>query len=113
MDPFKVHNEYLMCREQLDELSAELEECVAEHEGSECLLLCVGHMLAEIIDRLNSGLLSSTDTIAAARASVVQSMGPCTLSRTIVWYGGFFVAPTCIWQLQFVQKCHGRLAESY
>lgn len=73
------------CREQLDELSAVLEACVQEHVGTESLLLCAAHMLGEISDRLSSGILSRTDTSAAARASVAPRTGPCSLSRTVVW----------------------------
>ena len=73
------------CREQLDELSTVLEAYVEEHAGSECLLLCASHMQGEISDRLSSGLLSSTDKNAAARAPVARPAGPCTLSRIIVW----------------------------
>lgn len=72
------------CREQLDELSAELASFAQQHAGEEVLLLCVDHVTTTLLERLARGALRATQPQAAQATAAAASTTP-TLMHAVVW----------------------------
>jgi hypothetical protein len=78
-----VVQERWYCRDVLDDWTKELAACAAEHEGSECLLLCTDHMQTVLAAMKASGRLAVAE--GAIGVPVCAPPQPHVLSHVIVW----------------------------